>query len=77
MGISVILDCRSGRDRFWILILEESAAWRVVWKQKREKQISGKKLGGFGKVYKRDDEDLNWGSDTVDRKDIFERYLKG
>lgn len=36
-----------------------------------------RRLGGFGRVYKRDNEDLNWASGTGDGKDRFERDLKG
>lgn len=51
----------------------------MVWKQKREQQRLVARRLGFGKVYKKDDEGLNWGSGdpTVDGEDRFEKYIKG
>lgn len=59
------------------MILDEFVTWRMVWKQTEKQRLVARRLGGFGKVYKRDDEDLNWGGGTGDGEDRFERYLKG
>ena len=54
-----------------------TATWRMVWKQREKQRLVARRLGSFGKVYKRDDEDMNRGSGTRDGEDRFERYLKG
>lgn len=61
-----------------ILILDElTATWRMVWKQRKKQRLVTRRLGGFGKVCKTDDKNLNWGSGIGDGEDRFERDLKG